>query len=229
MLLSSALRLGLAADVACALHRAIVVSIQFPAGIAVLPHALRILSRDSTADVEIVKDSAVKGMAEIEGIIHLRLPAQKTPVQRKTKDEEEEESANGDVENVEDTVMETITEETVIEASKVKELVHHPSEPISLPPAETSNASKVEVPPKSLPSFVTESRPQFQSAVQTKVARPSTSESVQTRVNVTTTAERQSTGNDVFSMGGWKDIRAKDDEDDEEIPEIDMEFDSDEE
>ena len=75
-----------------------------------LPHAVRILERDSAADVGIVRDSAVKGMAEIEGIIHVRLPAQEISVQRKTEDGEEDESANGDVESVEDTVMETITE-----------------------------------------------------------------------------------------------------------------------
>lgn len=213
----------------CALHRAIIASIRFPAGVAVLPHAMRILERDSVADVGIVRDSAIKGMTEIEGIIHVRLPAQKTPVQRQRKDGEEEESTNGDVESMEDTVMETITEETVIEGSEVKQFVHPQSDPISPPPAETSKASKAEVPPRSLPSFVTESQSQIQSVLQTKVPRPSTSESGQTRVNVTTTMKRPSTGDDVFSMGGWKDIKAKDDEEDEEIPEIDMEFDSDEE
>ena len=53
--------------------------------------------------------------------------------------------------------------------------------------------------------------------------------SVHARVDVTTRVKRPSAGDDVFSTGGWKDIRANDDEEDEEIPEIDMEFDSDEE
>jgi hypothetical protein len=215
--------------VVCALHRAIVASIRFPAGVAVLPHAMRILERDSVADVGIVRDSAIKGMVEIEGIIHVRLPAQKTLVPRQRKDGEEEESANGDVQSMEDTVMETIASETVMEGGEVKQFVHPPSDPISPPPAETSKASKAEVPPRSLPSFVTESQPQIQSVLQTKVPRPSTSKSGETRVDVTTTVKRPSAGDDVFSMGGWKDTKAKDDEEDEEIPEIDMEFDSDEE
>jgi hypothetical protein len=219
--------LGFAADVTCALHRAIVASIRLPAGVAIFPHAIRILERDSAADLGIVRDSAIKGMTEIEGIIHSRLPMQRTSMQRKM--EEEEESMNGDMKSVEDMVMKTIPEETVIKASEVKQFIHPPSEPISLPPATTSNASKADIPLRSLPSFVTESRPQIQSILQTKIHGPLTSESIQTRVDATTPTKRPTTGNDVFNMNEWKDIRAKDDEEDEEIPEIDMGFDSDEE
>lgn len=213
----------------CALHRAIVASIRFPASVVILPHAIRILERDSAADVEIVRDSAVKGMTEIEGIIHSRLPMQKTSMQRKMEEEEEEDSMNGDMKSVEDMVVKTITEETVTKTSEVKELIYPPSEPISLTPAETSNASKAETPSRSLPTFVTGSRPQIQSFLQAKIPGPSTSESIQTRGDETATMKRPNTRVEVFNMGESKNIRAKDDEEDEEIPEIDMEFDSDEE
>ena len=194
-----------------------------------MPHAIRILERDSAADLGNVRDSAVKGMAEIEGIIHARLPAQKPPMPLKPEDGDDEDSSNGDVDRAEEMITETITEEMVVDESEVKQSDELPSNPISISRAETSNTFEMDVASRSLPSFITESQPQIQSVLSTKISKPSTSESGMTRVDVTTTVKRSNTGNDVFSMGAWKDIQAKVDEEEDEIPEIDMEFDSDEE
>lgn len=215
----------------CALHRGIVTSIRFPAGVAVLPHVIRILERDCGDDVEIVRDSAVKGLVEIEGIVHSRLPPQRgVSVAKKAEDEEIMEDADDEIDTVED----MITEETVVEETIEQPIVHAQTEPpeISENPL---NIAGPEAQHPTLPAFVTGSQAkQFTKSSTDPVTSTKLSESIKlesqhTRLAIPTTMKSTSSANDIFSMGAWKDVRAKDDEEDEDIPEIDMDFDSDEE
>ena len=224
ILISTALRSGISSDVGCALHRSIVASIRFPAGVAVLPHALRILERDSTADVELVRDSAVRGLSEIEGIVHPRLPTQRGPMTSKqTANEEEMEEEGGEVDVAED----MITEETMVEEKVEQPIVQTELETPTIPTTndKTSETSVLEAQQTTLPSFVTVS--------QTKQTTNSTNKLLSAKLSkplkVVTTVKPTSAANDIFSMGAWKSVEAKDDDEEEEIPEIDMEFDSDEE
>src|SRR5271156_1005127 len=79
VILSAALDPHLSPEILCALHQTIVTSVQFAAGPSILPHALRILERDSASRLETVRTSAVSGLRDLEILIHPRLPPQKVP------------------------------------------------------------------------------------------------------------------------------------------------------
>lgn len=201
-------------------------SVLFPAGIAIVPHAIRILERDSASDVEKVKDSAIKGLGEIEGLIHPRLPAQRGPSRQSKADDEEEEDEITEENEVgeEDIVMEEIV--------VVSEPLVAPEEPEMVSQPEVTMSTKVAAPGPVLPSFVTGS------TNATPVATAGTASSVNSVPSAPVTIDRTSTPTakvvtqkqDIFTMGAWKSQKEEDDDDEElEIPEIDMGFDSDEE
>jgi hypothetical protein len=217
IVLSTALRTGISDDISCALHKAIVGSILFPAGIAIIPHAIKILHRDMASNVEKVKDSAMKGLAQIEGILRPRLPAQKGPaVQSKDDEEEEDEITEEDAVEVEEMVMDEIV---VAQAGFALEEPERVSRP------EAEELVKV------VPSFVAGSKAN---------ATPSTAAGATSSINsgqsvpvtidtATTTVKVVTQKRDVFSMGAWKSQKEDDDDEELDIPEIDMGFDSDEE
>ena len=237
VILSTAMRSGLPGEVVCGLHRAMVTSIRFPAGVAVLPHVIRILERDCTDDREIVRDSAKKGMEEIEGIVHPRLPVQLTPTAaRQVEDDEEDEIGEGEI--VEDIM--TIADQTGMEESgqeiRDQQYLEQPHPESQEPPyaaVDISNVSSISVVPQpTLPSFVTEYQSQKQHEVRPppeSVLLTALSDQLQSESAIVMTAVKPMDAvDDVFSMGGWKSVQTENDEEDE-IPEIDMGFDSDEE
>jgi hypothetical protein len=220
--------------VVCALHRSITASIRFPAGVAVLPHALRILERDSTADVEVIRDSSVRGLYEIEGIVHPRLPPQRAPMNSKqTTNEEEVEEEDGEVDVVEDMITEEAMMEEKVEQPIIQTEFEIPTIPTTNENIPVTTALEIQQP--TLPSFVTGSQTKqttnssANTPLSAKISKPLKVDSIQPRASVPITVERTSATNDIFSMGAWKSVEAKDKNEDEEIPEIDMEFDSDEE
>jgi hypothetical protein len=224
---STALRTGLSDDILCALHKAIVGSILFPAGIAIIPHAIKILQRDMASNVEKVKDSAVKGLAEIEGILHPRLPAQKGPAVQSKDDEEEEEDEITEENEVE--VEEMVMDEIVVaQAGFAAEEPERVSRPEAEVPAKVVAAEPV------LPSFVAGSKANATSStaagaissVNSVQSAPVTIDTAATATAVKVVTQKR----DVFSMGAWKSQKEEEDDDEElDIPEIDMGFDSDEE
>lgn len=229
-------------QILCALHRAIVTSVLFPATIAAIPHILRILERDSGSNWESVRDSAVRGLAELEGIIHPRLPAQRAPaMQRGSEGTTEEEQEDNEVEEAlnsersEDMDME---ERIVEDVTAVQE---NPSpEPLKSATErepQTKEIRSAESVP-TLPSFVNTIHTNLQSAItSSSVTTANDGPTLQRETSLSTismTAERKTENrlNDVFNTGAWKQIEKKDqveEDEDDEIPEIDMDFDSDEE
>lgn len=209
----------------CALHRAIVASVQFPATVAVLPHALRILERDSTGQVESVRTSAVRGLAEVEGIIHSRLPPQKRP-------------PVSNVTAIEEAIVDLKEDELDEESDK---LVSHSKIVIAqgIPNGDEEKKSdpepeipkRLEIQPRQpdLPSFVTasEATPRIVSNIM-----PNTDPSGQKRLPSAPAAagnrDVKKDSNDVYNAGAWKSVRTDETDEDAEIPEIDMGFDSDE-
>jgi hypothetical protein len=240
VILSAALQSVLPAEIVCALHRAIVTGILFPGAIAVIPHALRILERDCGSNFMSVRDSAVRGLAELEGMIHPRLPAQRgSAMQRGREDTKEEEEVNEEQEEV---LHREGSEDMIMEERVVEEVTtgQENSAPESLKPAVElelrTTGIQSAVPTVSLPSFVhtthKASPSAFHSTSVTSMKSKLTSQTA-TLSPISTTTERKS-GNrahDIFNTGAWKQIQKKDQEEEEEedeIPEIDMDFDSDE-
>lgn len=223
VILSVALSPGLSPDVLCELHRAIVASVQFPAGIAVLPHALRILERDLAADIQVVRDSAACGLGEMEWLIHPRLPPQKRPVPRHKT------SSDGDEDN-EERATHMTTDEPVVEKTIVEPIFEAQPENLERgKDAEVSESPIDDTPRPPLPSFV--AGPEAQVSLKTtqnsaKEPRPmqeEPSQSLPVRVIVSQGIEKN------LNIGPWTTTYQQEDEEDEAIPEIDMEFDSDEE
>jgi hypothetical protein len=235
VILSCALRSTIPSDVLCGLHRAIVTSVLFPAGAAILPHALRILERDSMANVAMVKVSAVCALAKIETVVHTRLPGVKPPIISKSPAEEDEEDSESGIE---------------IGNPPVLEDYHHRHES---PSVNTGNGPLLGDHPlkehrtSSIPSFpeIREEliRPSIPN-IPPPVYRPETEATLEalnmslgikprvTEVKDMETAKgegKEGVKKDIFSMGGWKGVQTADVEEDEEMPEIDMGFDSDEE
>jgi len=191
------------------------------------------LERDSTADVELVRDSAVKGLSEIEGIVHSRLPPQRGPMTSKqTRNEEEMEEEPGE----EDVVEDMITEEKMVEDKIEQPIVQMELETPTIPTTndKTSVTTVLEALQPTLPSFVTGSQTKqatnsTNTPLSAKLSKPVKVDSIQPQAAVTTTVKATSVANDIFSMGAWKSVEAKAEDEDMVIPEIDMEFDSDEE
>lgn len=200
-----------------------------------LPHAIRILERDCSARIESVRNSAIKGLQEIEMIIHVRLPPQKTPALPKTlEDEEGDENEGNDIEIPE----KIIAEENVVENAYAEPIVEpklfDAERPVASPSASITTIAEIVRP--SLPAFVTTT--QGQSSASFKEVPPTSSierpklflgDEVTPASQTKTVAAITKPDNtrDIFASGGWKDVRTTTDDEDEEIPEIDMGFDSD--
>ena len=222
IVLSLALKQSVDSEVLCALHDSIVTSVMFPAGVAILPHAIQIIERDSAHPIEKVKGSALRAGREIELIVHSRLPTQKRHISSKQVEDQQEEmeSVDGIQEDME-MEMENTTElgaekeEGGILPTEIQTVTN------VLASVEPSPCSQPPPPPPSLPSFVRETVASTKNPIasqSTKVENESTS-------SLQPAPEKKS---DVFSRGAWKTITTKDEESDEEIPEIDMGFDTDE-
>jgi len=205
------------------LHDAIVASIQFPAMVAVLPHALRILERDGAAEVQSVRVSAVRGLAELESIVHSRLPPQKGPTVSNQQTGMEEEAVEEDGENEE--VGEMVVEETEIEEG----ITNGDKKPeVQVDVTETTTTiSETNPPQPNLPSFVTAAQETHQPRLDPSSTTKVPVQKMPEPVLVTATKVVKST-KDVYSMGAWRGVQTNEDEEDEEMPEIDMGFDSDE-
>jgi hypothetical protein len=202
---------------------------------AVIPHALRILERDCVAGEVSVRDSAVKGLMELEGIIHPRLPVRKGPVKQMAS-EEEEETEGGEEEEVE--------EDAVLDGDKPEDMdFEEPATEADPIPAESlKTATEKEVqkdshpakPASKLPSFVAPSdthSPIVKSSTITSTVKITQTSPMETHTSSNTTTTRsEGRVNDIFNTGAWKQPKTEDaEEEEEEIPEIDMGFDSDEE
>ena len=223
-------------SVLCALHQAIVTSVMFPAGPVVLPHALRILERDMGSPVEKVRMSAIRSGREIEVIVHARLPAQRPPIQGRPVVTEDGLGSGDEMndEGEEDLMGDEAMPEEVDAASEVKMENTIPQPQVG--ERSTSEQDKVEEPLPlgqaaqplpTLPSFVSGSnRPE--PTVSTSSVTPK-SLAVKGSSTATDLPKREPKKVDVFSTGAWKGTTTKDDESDEEMPEIDMGFDTDEE
>jgi hypothetical protein len=184
--------------------------------------------------MEIVRNSAIKGLREIETIIHVRLPLQRAPAPPKTLEGEEDEHSDD---------INEIPDDTMIDESMTEE-AH--TEPIMVPKADDVERPAVapSIPLTTVAEVVKPSLPAFVAAAQThnmessKEVPPTSSiehskppgvevmrdSQTKAAASVTTTDN----GN-IFARGAWKDIGTTIDEEDEEIPEIDMGFDSDDE
>lgn len=206
-------------------------SVVFPAGAVVLPHALRILERDTGSPVEKVRMSAIRSGREIEVIVHARLPAQRPPIQRKPVVNEDELRSGDEMddEGEEDVMGDEVMPEEVNAASELKV-------DSTIPQPQVSEQDKVEEPLPlgqaaqplpTLPSFVSRSnRPE--PTVSTSSVTPK-SLAVGGSSTASDLPKREPKKVDVFSTGAWRGTTTKDNESDEEMPEIDMGFDTDEE
>lgn len=206
-----------------------------------IPHALRILERDSASTSMSVRETAVRALGELEGILHPRMPARKGPVgQMGQEDEmeddvvdeeaEEQDEVNGTgademfVEEV--TTITTITNDTPMEPPKTDTGPEPPKEEATKPAAQTPT----------LPSFVSTSDAATTTSTisddNLALKTTGTSQVKPITSPPTTTKRSDRNVNDIFNTGAWKQIQSKkegEEEDEEEIPEIDMGFDSDEE
>jgi len=215
-----------------------VANLQFPAGTAVLPHVLRILERDATGVEGVVRASAVKGLRDVEMLVHSRMPAVKSILKGKVVDEEEEEGEESEAEvNGMVTEEDGVAEE--VEVSKVPLATQVTSHDNALPlvqPTIGQAQSAPSAPKSALPSFVTNT--------QSTSARPTISAPTNTSTNTSTTISTSTAGlptsvaevagkkaslHDVFSMGAWKGVQTTEEDDDEAMPEIDLASDTDEE
>jgi hypothetical protein len=210
VVLSTSMKTGINADIVIALHGAIMASVHFPAGIAVLPHAIRIFEKDCSGIVS-VRESAMRCLKEVEWLIHPRLPAQKTG--NKTGDEnrieDRYESGDKDLDESQDALENERESEGDDEGENERE--NETSEHIGT----GDNDLQPNVPHNTVDGAI--SVPTFVSMVPV--------EAVANGPNFSTGTKNPAV-RDVFSTGGWKNIQ-KEDEESDGIPEIDMEFDSD--
>lgn len=223
VLLSTALKVNIEDGVVCAIHKAIVTSIQHPAGIAFLPHAIRILQRDSSAASPVVSQSATKFLGDVEMIIHPRMPRGKSiggptfALQDGVDDMEKhqmEEADSGQVGgNVH--VPQTMDEEFDEQESDGWE---EPFRAVDGPMPVESARSTLRTP--LLPSFVTDAPPGDGVAVSASVSDHNQFQ----QESLSTGTERTNMSNDGGVGSG-----ISGDANEDEIPEIDMGFDSDEE
>jgi hypothetical protein len=222
VLLSTALKANIEDEIVCAIHEAIVASIQHPAGIAVLPYAIRILQRDSSAASPVVRQSAIKFLGDVELIIHPRIPPRKSiggpasALEDGVDDMEKDGMEEADMGQVEENVHapQTMDEESDEQESDGQEPFRAVGGPMLVESARST------LRPPLLPSFVTDT---------TRVDGVAISASVSDHIqfqqeSLITGTERTNPFNDGGIGSG---IRADASED--EIPEIDMGFDSDEE
>jgi len=238
VILSTALDSNFSPEILSKLHQAIVTSVQFPAGPSIIPHALRIFERDSASRLEVVRTSAVSGLRELEILIHPRLPPQKVPkYSEEDKDEEQQEDeemevldqdVQSDVLVVKEELEQTVVEQTVVKPAPVDGRL---SQQVEIPSSAQPH-SNVEVAPRSLPSFVTTASSNIPisdtptaniSLQKSKPETTSTSAAIESKQLEDSRISRD----DVFTKGAWKDPKAEEDKDeDEPIPEIDMELSS---
>ena len=220
VLLSTALKTNIDDGIVCALHQAIVTSIQHPVGIAVLPQAIRILNRDLSAAVAIVRQSAVKHLRDLELIIHPKMPPRTSTVEPVPLNEDEMDGMmdhDQDDQEARVQIEEPITlTRTAVEPSIVYKSPRVSKEPV--PTAAQPEPQRPSLRPPLLPSFVTNSSVRMERA---GVSAPSQPEN----------AELGETGNqpvvDPLEISRLQMTEA--DVNRTEIPEIDMGFDSDEE
>jgi len=209
ILLSTALKPNIEDGIVCALHQAILTSVQHPAGNAVLPHATRILNRDSSAAVAIVRQSAMKHLQDLELIIHPKMPPRIATAEPVSVNEDEMDGMMGheqDGQETMDQIEEPITlTQTAVEPPTVYEPPRVSREPV--PAAAQPEPQRRSLRPPLLPSFVTDSSVRVERA---GISAPSQPEN----------AELGETGRLQMSEA---DVNRT------EIPEIDMGFDSDEE
>ena len=167
--------------------------------------------------------SAVRGLGELEGIIHSRLPPQKGPAVSTQQTQGEEEKV--EMEDEEEEVDEMVVEETVVE-EVIANGDENPDVQVSITETKTT-ISEPNPPQSNLPSFVSAAQ-----KTQPPRLNPSTAtapvQKMTEAVPVTATKVVKST-KDVYSRGAWRGVQTNEDEEDEEMPEIDMGFDSDEE
>ena len=159
VLLSAALKANIKDGIVCALHQAIVTSVQHPAGVAILSHAIRILNRDSSAAAAIVRQSAIKHLQDLELIIHPKMPPRTATVEAVSVNEDEvdgtmdlDQDEQEDTDQIEEpiTLMQATLEQPVVnESTAVSE------EP--LPAATQPEPQRPSLRPPLLPSFVTDS------------------------------------------------------------------------
>jgi hypothetical protein len=193
--------------------------------VAVLPHAIRILERDSGAEGEKVRESAVKGLAELEGIIHSRLPPQKGPGVSNPQSQGEEQMVEVDEDSPDEETDEMVVEETVVEQDVPNG--NEKSESESAPAA--SNGLETNVTKPSLPSFVAPAEPTLPRSQGTS-SSSSSGKSASDAISMAVASKDVNRGvKDVYSTGAWKNVQTGENDEDEEMPEIDMGFDSDEE
>jgi len=225
-----------------ALHEAIVASVLFPAGVAVLPHALRILDRDCMAG----RKSAGNGLRVLEAVVHPRLPMRRAVVPQMEAESQGE--GEGDGQSADEEALDGLEEMDVEESARgvdstSVESLH------SVPPKEQEARKEVEQPPPApttepkLPSFVARWDTISSSTIPsddkiTAAVKPTLTSPVKTQIPssiaaaATTTTRSESRVNEIFNTGAWRTIQSNEGdaaEEEEEIPEIDMGFDSDEE
>ena len=190
-----------------------------------LPHAIRILERDSGAEAKNVRESAVKGLAELEGIIHSRLPPQKGPGVSNLQSHEEEEMVEVDEDSAEEETDEMVVEETVIE----QDVPNGNEKPESEPEPAAPKRLETNDPKPSLPSFIAPTKPTLPKP-QGMSSSSSSGKSASDAISVAAANKDVNRGaKDVYSSGAWKSVQTGENDEDEEMPEIDMGFDSDEE
>jgi hypothetical protein len=233
IIVSLALKRSLDPEIVCALHEAIVTSVIFPAGPAILPHAIKIIERDSAHSVEKVRNSAAVAGREIELILHPRLPAQKSRVSSQKM--EEEQAEEGD----EEESVDGMQEEAQMETDNVEELpmemeIFDQDEGTrnglqsGAQPSKDAVATVQPMNVTQLPSFVSNSsnEPPVKSVIAPMATIVSEIRNVAHTTPLTTAPEQKK---DLFTPGTGKNLATKEEESDDEIPEIDMGFDTDEE
>jgi hypothetical protein len=207
-------------------------SLRFPAGVAVVPHAIRILDRDAMSIVQVVRDSALRSLEVVEMILHPRLP----PVKGVTRVVDNG-TGDGEIEdvNMEDITHEDLEQETQetgesILGESVQEIVEEANEPEKLQVVEeevtvTSTVSEDNSKQSFLPSFVQSPDDEPISHLQ-KETRSLTTPNFQITRSINSTTTSTTIEKKVQTNREKKESQ---EDDEESIPEIDMGFDSDEE
>ena len=161
-------------------------------------------------------------LAELEGIIHSRLPPEKAPaiLNQSTETEEmvEEDVVDKEVDEID--VEETVTDHDVANRRSPDFQV---SVTETAPIKTETNASR-----PSLPAFVTDAATMRDTPPKAILGANPSAQKVPEPVPITAIRVVESTEN-VYSMGAWKGVQTNLEEEENEIPEIDMGFDSDEE
>jgi hypothetical protein len=132
----------------------------------------------------------------------------------------------GEEEEEEEEVDEMVVEETVVEEA-IANGDENPDVQVSVPET-TTTISKPNPPQSNLPSFVTAATQKTQPPrLNPSTATPPVQKMTEAVPLIATKVVKST--KDVYSRGAWRGVQTNEDEEDEEMPEIDMGFDSDEE